>query len=173
MAAEPQAVDEIIARCAGLPLALVIVAARAATHPGFPLTAPAGELRDAPAVLSADCGLLQLYDLGLKPTRAVAAPAPSWAGALGASADGQVAALWNDDEDPALLLLSPKDPAKDRRISGGYLKDAIREGMTFSGTRLVVGLDWTADLAIIDPATERAELVKAATGRLFVGSVAG
>ncbi|MGW0807938.1 hypothetical protein [Nonomuraea sp. NPDC002799] len=45
--------------------------------------------------------------------------------------------------------------------------------ITFSGTRLVVGLDWTADVAIIDPATERAELVKAATGRLLVKSIAG
>ncbi|MEV4570256.1 BTAD domain-containing putative transcriptional regulator [Nonomuraea sp. NPDC049419] len=46
-AAEPRTVAEIVARCAGLPLALVIVAARAATHPGFPLSALAGELRDA------------------------------------------------------------------------------------------------------------------------------
>lgn len=110
------------------------------------------------AALSADCGLLQFYDLGLDPTRTVAAPAPSWAGALSASGDGKVAALWNDDNDPTLLLPSPKDPAKDRRISGDYLRDAIRGGITFSGTRLVLGLDWTADLAIIDPATERAEL---------------
>ncbi|MEU8402953.1 hypothetical protein AB0C28_47885 [Nonomuraea sp. NPDC048892] len=103
----------------------------------------------------------------------VAAPGPSWAGALSASGDGQVAALWNDDNDPALLLLSPRDPAKDRRISGDHLRYAIEGGMTFSGTRLVVGLDWTADLAIIDVATERAELVKAATGQLSVGPIAG
>jgi tetratricopeptide (TPR) repeat protein/transcriptional regulator with XRE-family HTH domain len=42
--AEPDAVDEIITRSAGLPLALAIVAARAATHPRFPLAALAGEL---------------------------------------------------------------------------------------------------------------------------------
>ncbi|MEU8404075.1 VCBS repeat-containing protein [Nonomuraea sp. NPDC048892] len=126
-----------------------------------------------PAALSADCGLLQFYDLDLNLTRTVAAPGPSWAGALSASGDGQVAALWNDDNDPALLLLSPKDPAKDRRISGDHLRYAIEGGITFSGTRLVVGLDWTADLAIIDLATERAELVKAATGQLSVGSIAG
>src|SRR5207253_814121 len=34
VAREPQAADEIIQRCARLPLALAIVAARAATHPG-------------------------------------------------------------------------------------------------------------------------------------------
>jgi DNA-binding SARP family transcriptional activator/tetratricopeptide (TPR) repeat protein len=44
--AEPDAVDEIIARCAQLPLALAIVAARAATHPNFTLTAVAAELHE-------------------------------------------------------------------------------------------------------------------------------
>jgi DNA-binding SARP family transcriptional activator len=43
-AAEPAAVDEIIARCARLPLALAVAAARAATHPGHPLAALAAEL---------------------------------------------------------------------------------------------------------------------------------
>ncbi|GAA2586298.1 tetratricopeptide repeat protein [Actinomadura fulvescens] len=42
----PKATEEIINRCARLPLALSIVAARAATHPSFPLTALADELRD-------------------------------------------------------------------------------------------------------------------------------
>ena len=44
---EPDAVDEIIAGCAGLPLALTVAAARAATSPRFPLTAFATELREA------------------------------------------------------------------------------------------------------------------------------
>jgi tetratricopeptide (TPR) repeat protein/transcriptional regulator with XRE-family HTH domain len=44
--AEPAGVESIIAACARLPLALVVVAARAAVHPGFPLTALAGELRE-------------------------------------------------------------------------------------------------------------------------------
>ncbi len=35
--AEPRAVDDIVSRCAGLPLALAIVAARAHTRPAFPL----------------------------------------------------------------------------------------------------------------------------------------
>jgi DNA-binding SARP family transcriptional activator/tetratricopeptide (TPR) repeat protein len=53
VAAEPDAVEEIIARCAHLPLALAIVAARAATHPEFTLTGLAGELRDSRARLDA------------------------------------------------------------------------------------------------------------------------
>lgn len=44
-AAEPVAVDEIVARCARLPLALAIVAARAATNPRLPLATLAEQLR--------------------------------------------------------------------------------------------------------------------------------
>jgi DNA-binding SARP family transcriptional activator/Tfp pilus assembly protein PilF len=47
VAAEPAAVDEIIASCARLPLALSVVCARAAMNPRFRLAALAGELRDA------------------------------------------------------------------------------------------------------------------------------
>lgn len=43
-AAEPEAVASLVAYCAGLPLALALVAARAAGNPGFPLAALAGEL---------------------------------------------------------------------------------------------------------------------------------
>ncbi|WP_406044565.1 tetratricopeptide repeat protein [Micromonospora sp. NBC_00898] len=45
VAAEPDAVAEIVSLCTGLPLALAIVAARAAANPAFPLSAIAGELR--------------------------------------------------------------------------------------------------------------------------------
>jgi tetratricopeptide (TPR) repeat protein len=45
LAKEPVAVDELVASCGGLPLALAIVAARAAIRPGFPLAAIAEELR--------------------------------------------------------------------------------------------------------------------------------
>jgi tetratricopeptide (TPR) repeat protein len=51
--AEPEAVREIIAMCARLPLALSIVAARAATHPTFPMAAMAAELREARGSLEA------------------------------------------------------------------------------------------------------------------------
>ncbi|MEU5943395.1 BTAD domain-containing putative transcriptional regulator [Micromonospora sp. NPDC047548] len=53
VAAEGQAAAEIIERCGRLPLALAVVAARAAAHPGFLLAALAAELRGAHAVLSA------------------------------------------------------------------------------------------------------------------------
>ncbi|MET8154946.1 BTAD domain-containing putative transcriptional regulator [Sphaerisporangium sp. NPDC005289] len=45
-AAEPEAMDDIITWCARLPLALAIVAARAAGRPAFPLAVFADELRD-------------------------------------------------------------------------------------------------------------------------------
>ncbi|HEY2698866.1 MAG TPA: BTAD domain-containing putative transcriptional regulator [Pseudonocardiaceae bacterium] len=46
LADEVTALDEIIAGCAGLPLATAIVAARATIHPNMPLAAIADELRD-------------------------------------------------------------------------------------------------------------------------------
>jgi tetratricopeptide (TPR) repeat protein len=53
IAAEPDAVDEIIAGCARLPLALAIAAARAATRPGFPLAVAAAELHETSRTLDA------------------------------------------------------------------------------------------------------------------------
>jgi tetratricopeptide (TPR) repeat protein len=53
VAAEPEPVEEIIALCARLPLALSVVAARAAMHPGFPLAALADELRQTRGGLQA------------------------------------------------------------------------------------------------------------------------
>jgi hypothetical protein len=51
VAREQEAVDDIIAGCAGLPLALTIAAARAGASPGFPLRVFAAELREATRVL--------------------------------------------------------------------------------------------------------------------------
>lgn len=53
---EPAAVDDVITRCGGLPLALAIVAARAATHRALPLAALATELRDGADTLDAFAG---------------------------------------------------------------------------------------------------------------------
>ncbi|WP_046468871.1 AfsR/SARP family transcriptional regulator [Allosalinactinospora lopnorensis] len=46
IAQEPEAVAQILQRCAGLPLALTIVAARAAAQPDFPLAVLAAELEE-------------------------------------------------------------------------------------------------------------------------------
>ncbi|HEU4423706.1 MAG TPA: BTAD domain-containing putative transcriptional regulator [Pilimelia sp.] len=46
IAAEPEAAADLVTRCARLPLALTVVAARAATHPDFSLASLAAELRD-------------------------------------------------------------------------------------------------------------------------------
>ena len=51
VAVERRAAEEIIAGCARLPLALAIVAARAAARPGFPLARIAAELRQAATLL--------------------------------------------------------------------------------------------------------------------------
>jgi DNA-binding SARP family transcriptional activator/tetratricopeptide (TPR) repeat protein len=51
VAGEPGAVEEIIERCARLPLALAIAAARAAARPGLPLAVVASELREAARAL--------------------------------------------------------------------------------------------------------------------------
>ncbi|WP_020524700.1 ATP-binding protein [Catelliglobosispora koreensis] len=53
LTAEPQAVNEMIERCARLPLALAVVAARAVAHPAFPLATLAAELRETRRLLDA------------------------------------------------------------------------------------------------------------------------
>jgi DNA-binding SARP family transcriptional activator/Flp pilus assembly protein TadD len=65
--AEPAAVAEIVGHCARLPLALALVAARAALHPRFPLAAIAAELRadgdrlNALSVDGADTDLRRMF----------------------------------------------------------------------------------------------------------------
>jgi len=57
--AEPDAVTAVLSVCAGLPLALSIIAARAAAHPGFALSVLAGELQHESTRLDAlDAGEL-------------------------------------------------------------------------------------------------------------------
>ncbi|WP_405063190.1 tetratricopeptide repeat protein [Kribbella sp. NBC_01505] len=66
--AESAAFDEVLTHCAGLPLALAIVAARVVSRPDFPLSAFAEELRDTAARLDAfeggelDAGLRSVFD---------------------------------------------------------------------------------------------------------------
>ncbi|WP_339130114.1 BTAD domain-containing putative transcriptional regulator [Streptomyces sp. f51] len=54
--AEPEAAEAIVGLCARLPLALAIVAARAAHHPGFRLADVVGELRETHGSLDAFAG---------------------------------------------------------------------------------------------------------------------
>lgn len=61
--AEPEAVDEIVARCVGLPLALAVVAARAAVDPRRPLAELAAELRETAGSLDMFEGPDELTDI--------------------------------------------------------------------------------------------------------------
>ncbi|GIG86292.1 tetratricopeptide repeat protein [Plantactinospora endophytica] len=63
VAREPEATDRIVAAAAGLPLALAIVAARAATHPDFRLARLADELGDTRASLDGLAGAETATDI--------------------------------------------------------------------------------------------------------------
>jgi tetratricopeptide (TPR) repeat protein len=63
VAAEPEAVNSLVGLAARLPLALAIVAARAAAHPHFPLAALARELRESRGGLDAFAGGDQAADV--------------------------------------------------------------------------------------------------------------
>ena len=56
VAAEPEAVTELVARCGHLPLALAVMAARAAADPGLPLGVLAGQLAGAADAEAAAAG---------------------------------------------------------------------------------------------------------------------
>ena len=73
VAAEPTAVDEIVTGCAGLPLALSVIAARAAMNPTFTLGSVAHELREAR-------GNLDVFDGGDRTTNVRAVFACSYQG---------------------------------------------------------------------------------------------
>jgi DNA-binding SARP family transcriptional activator len=74
-AAAPEAVEEIIARCAGSPCALAVVAARAVTHPQLPLDAVAAELSDGDLA----AGTVELPPAPLAAEDGSAAGAPAYA----------------------------------------------------------------------------------------------
>ncbi|MEU1393496.1 MULTISPECIES: hypothetical protein [unclassified Nonomuraea] len=114
-------------------------------------------------MFSPPCGRLRFYDLGLKAIRTVTDLREPWDAELAASADGRVAALGGDHGDPASLLLSPRDAARDRRLTGDYLADTAHRGIAFGGGRIVVTMQGAADVALVDPATGKADLVKTAT----------
>jgi tetratricopeptide (TPR) repeat protein len=63
VAAEPEAAQDIITQCAWLPLALALVAARAADPPTFPLSAIAADLRESRGLPLASTGAEPTADL--------------------------------------------------------------------------------------------------------------
>lgn len=74
-AAEPEAVDEVVRRCARLPLALAVAGARAATQPEFPLAALADELADLDAFADDDDVTADLRSVFSHSCRALTPPA--------------------------------------------------------------------------------------------------
>ncbi|WP_433078108.1 BTAD domain-containing putative transcriptional regulator [Dactylosporangium sp. CA-052675] len=82
VAAEPAAVERIVARCARLPLALAVVAGRAATRPELPLSALADELGARRSTLDAIAGADPASDLRAVFSWSYRALSPAAAGVL-------------------------------------------------------------------------------------------
>ncbi|MFD2468966.1 AfsR/SARP family transcriptional regulator [Amycolatopsis silviterrae] len=66
LAADPDAAEQLVTRCAGSPLALGILAARAAEHPGFPLASLAAELTDVRALDDGDASVSAVLSWSLR-----------------------------------------------------------------------------------------------------------
>jgi DNA-binding SARP family transcriptional activator len=160
-AAEPQATGEILARCAGLPLALAIVAARAATRAGLPLRALADELCSADGRLTAlstgdpDTDLREVFSWSYRALSPPAArlfrllglhPGPDVSAAAAASLAGRPSA-----EVRRALAELVRASLAEERVAGRYgLHDLLQE--------------YAADLAErVDSRPRR----RAATGRLI------
>ncbi|WOX26355.1 AfsR/SARP family transcriptional regulator [Streptomyces solicathayae] len=137
--AEPEAVASLVKYCAGLPLALSLVAARAAAHPGFPLAALAGELADATGRLDAlDTGdpavSLNLRAVLAMSRRALSAPARRLFDLLGLvpgpdAGVAAVASLAGVPRGRARLLLAELESAHlvHQHVPGRYLlHDLVR-----------------------------------------------
>ncbi|MFJ6198071.1 ATP-binding protein [Micromonospora sp. NPDC092111] len=111
VAAEPDAVDRIVAAAAGLPLALAIVAARAATYPDFELARLADEL-------TATRGALDAFDGGEASTDVRAVLSWSYRGLDPAAADLFRLLGTHPGPDvsvPAAASLAAVEPAEVRR----------------------------------------------------------
>ena len=106
VAAEPEAVTELVARCGHLPLALAVMAARAAADPGLPLAVLAGQLAGAAGAEAAAAG------------HAAARGGPGAAGGAGDRGPGDQPAR------AAVLVTPPAQPAggSDVRAAGGALR---------------------------------------------------
>ncbi|MBV9448642.1 MAG: tetratricopeptide repeat protein [Streptosporangiaceae bacterium] len=157
VAAEPDAVAELLACCGGLPLALGIVAARALARPSLPLATLADELRDTTARLDALAAgdlaantravLSWSYDaldleaastlglLALSPGPDIGLPA---AASLTAMPSGRVRTVLRELEDAYLLQ---------QHISGRYrMHDLIRLYATERASHDHTPAEWEAAL---------------------------
>ncbi|MER8069113.1 BTAD domain-containing putative transcriptional regulator [Streptomyces sp. NPDC094034] len=114
LAAEPRAADELITLCARLPLALAIVAARAATYPGFTLDAIAQELRDNQGSLDAFTGYDPTTDIRAvfsSSYEALSAPAARLFSLLGLHSGPDLSV-------PAAAALAGLSPRETQRLLG-------------------------------------------------------
>jgi tetratricopeptide (TPR) repeat protein len=127
-AAEPDAATALLRHCAGLPLALGVVAARAALRPDLPLAAPAAELTEAATRLDAlDGGELavSLRTVLSCSTRALPPQAARMFGLLGLAPGPDIGL-------PAAASLAALPPASTRLLLGqltaAHLLDEPRPG---------------------------------------------
>ncbi|TXL83890.1 BTAD domain-containing putative transcriptional regulator [Streptomyces sp. IB2014 016-6] len=114
LVAEPRAANELITRCARLPIALAIVAARAATYPGFKLDAIAQELRDNHGSLDAFTGYDPTTDIRAVFScsyEALSAPAARLFRLLGLHSGPDLSA-------PAAAALAGLSPRETQRLLG-------------------------------------------------------
>jgi DNA-binding SARP family transcriptional activator len=113
VAAEPRALDDIIARCARLPLAIAVVGARAHSNPEFSLAAIAAELRAAPSPLDAfhdevTSGLRQIFSWSY---RSLSEPAARMLRMLSLHDGGEITAA-------AAASLAGLPPRRTRELTG-------------------------------------------------------
>ena len=125
VASEPDAVEDIIAACARLPLALTIVAARAAIHPSFPLAAFASELHEATGTLDPLSGGDLASDV--RTVFSVLLPRPELPARRGCS--GSLACT------PARTSLSPARPASPLSRQTRSPRPAVRADPRAPGRR--------------------------------------
>ncbi|MCX2951533.1 AfsR/SARP family transcriptional regulator [Lentzea sp. NEAU-D7] len=110
LAAEPGVTAELLTCCAGLPLAIGIMAARATAHPDFPLSALVGELREQSELLDAlDAGedLASLRAVFSWSCNALSAEAAAVFGAVGIAPGADIGL-------PAVASLTALPPARAR-----------------------------------------------------------
>ncbi|MFD9697609.1 BTAD domain-containing putative transcriptional regulator [Lentzea sp. NPDC059081] len=176
VAAEPDAVAELIGFCDGLPLALGIIAARAHTHPSVPLAEFAADLRElgmavleepstgVPTVLSWSYRVLTPEQqrvfclLGVAPGPDIGLPAVAALTGLPAT---RAARVLRDLQDASLLNRGPNGRFSMHDLIRRYATEVAEEQPREDALRRVVGFYLhTANAAdqLLDPRREPLEL---------------